>query len=83
MPWDKAKKTEGEVLKEYALSNGVPSEKILVTKNVENLTTKISETTEGLLDNKFAAKAVGAIVSAAKIKRATSKGRKKKAAAEE
>jgi len=50
---------------------------------VENLTTKISETTEGLLDNKFAAKAVGAIVSAAKIKRATSKGRKKKDAAEE
>ena len=36
MPWDKAKKTEGEVLKEYAISNGIPSEKILVTKNVEN-----------------------------------------------
>ena len=36
MPWDKAKKTEGEVLKEYAMSNGVPSEKILVTKDVEN-----------------------------------------------
>ena len=36
MPWDKAKKTEGEVLKEYAISNGVPSEKIFVTKDVEN-----------------------------------------------
>ena len=36
MPWDKAKKTEGEVLKEYAISNGVPSDKILVTKDVEN-----------------------------------------------
>ena len=36
MPWDKANKTEGEVLKEYAISNGIPSEKILVTKNVEN-----------------------------------------------
>lgn len=36
MPWDKAKKTEGEVLKEYAISNGIPSEKILVTKDVEN-----------------------------------------------
>ncbi len=36
MPWDKAKKTEGEVLKKYAMSNGIPSEKILVTKNVEN-----------------------------------------------
>ncbi len=36
MPWEKAKKTEGEVLKEYAISNGVPSEKILVTKDVGN-----------------------------------------------
>ena len=36
MPWDKAKKTEGEVLKEYAISNGIPSQKILVTKDVEN-----------------------------------------------
>ena len=36
MPWDKAKKTEGEVLKEYANSNGIPSEKIFVTKDVEN-----------------------------------------------
>ena len=36
MPWDKARKTEGEVLKEYAVSNGIPSDKILVTKDVEN-----------------------------------------------
>jgi uncharacterized SAM-binding protein YcdF (DUF218 family) len=36
MPWDKAKKTEGEVLKEYAILNGIPTEKILVTKDVEN-----------------------------------------------
>ena len=36
MPWDKAKKTEGEVLKEYAISNGIASEKIFVTKDVEN-----------------------------------------------
>jgi uncharacterized SAM-binding protein YcdF (DUF218 family) len=36
MPWDKAKKTEGEVLKEYAISNGIPSEKIFVTKDVGN-----------------------------------------------
>jgi uncharacterized SAM-binding protein YcdF (DUF218 family) len=36
MPWDKSKKTEGAVLKEYAISNGIPSEKILVTKDVEN-----------------------------------------------
>ncbi len=36
MPWDKAIKTEGAVLKEYAISNGIPSEKIFVTKDVEN-----------------------------------------------
>ena len=36
MPWDKSKKTEGEVLGEYAISNGIPSEKIFVTKDVEN-----------------------------------------------
>ena len=36
MPWDKAKKTEGEVLKDYAFSNGIPSNKIFVTKDVEN-----------------------------------------------
>ena len=36
MPWDKAKKTEGDVLKEYAISDGIPSNKIFITKNVEN-----------------------------------------------
>ncbi len=36
MPWDKAKKTEGEVLKEHAISSGIPSNKIFVTKDVEN-----------------------------------------------
>ena len=36
MPWDKVKKTEGEVLREYAISNGIPSENILVTTDVEN-----------------------------------------------
>ena len=36
MPWDKAKKTEGAVLKNYAISNGIASEKIFVTKDVEN-----------------------------------------------
>lgn len=36
MPWDKAKKTEGGALKDYAISNGIPSEKIFVTKDVEN-----------------------------------------------
>jgi uncharacterized SAM-binding protein YcdF (DUF218 family) len=36
MPWDKVKKTEGDVLKEYAILNGIPPEKILVTKDVEN-----------------------------------------------
>ena len=36
MPWDKAKKTEGEELKEYAIQNGILAKKIFVTKDVEN-----------------------------------------------
>jgi uncharacterized SAM-binding protein YcdF (DUF218 family) len=36
MPWDKVKKTEGAVLKEYAFSNGIPLDKILVTRDVVN-----------------------------------------------
>ena len=36
MPWDKAKKTEGDILKEYAISNGIQTETIFVTKDVEN-----------------------------------------------
>jgi uncharacterized SAM-binding protein YcdF (DUF218 family) len=36
MPWDKLKKTEGDVLKEYAISNGIPAEKIYITKIVGN-----------------------------------------------
>jgi hypothetical protein len=37
MPWDKAKKAYGEVLKEYAMPNGIHLDKILVTKDVENI----------------------------------------------
>ena len=36
MPWNKTKKTEGEVLKDYAISNGIATEKIFITKDVEN-----------------------------------------------
>jgi uncharacterized SAM-binding protein YcdF (DUF218 family) len=36
MPWNKAKKTEGEVLRDYAISNGIASEMIYITKDVEN-----------------------------------------------
>lgn len=36
MPWNKAKKTEGEVLRDYAISNGITTEKIFITKDVEN-----------------------------------------------
>ena len=35
-PWDKAKKTEWAVLKEFAISNGITSDKKFVTKDVEN-----------------------------------------------
>ncbi len=36
MPWDKTKKTEGEVLREYAIGTGIASENIFVTTDVEN-----------------------------------------------
>jgi hypothetical protein len=36
MPWNKALKTEGAVLKEYAITNGILTDKIFVTKDVEN-----------------------------------------------
>ena len=36
MPWDKTKRTEGDVLKQYDISNGIPSKKIFVTKDVVN-----------------------------------------------
>ncbi len=36
MPWNKTKKNEGEVLKEYAISNNIPTEMVFVTKEVEN-----------------------------------------------
>jgi len=36
MPWNNNKKTEGQVLKEYAIANGIASEKIFVTKDVMN-----------------------------------------------
>ncbi len=36
MPWNKAVKTEGAVLKEFAIANGIISDKIFVTKDVEN-----------------------------------------------
>ena len=36
MPWDNVQKTEGEVLKEYAIKNAIAQENILITKGVEN-----------------------------------------------
>jgi uncharacterized SAM-binding protein YcdF (DUF218 family) len=52
MPWNKAKKTEGEVLKEYAISNGIPSDKILVTKDVKNTADEAVAVKELLSPNK-------------------------------
>jgi uncharacterized SAM-binding protein YcdF (DUF218 family) len=36
MPWNKSKQTEGKMLMEYAITCGIPSKKIFVTKDVEN-----------------------------------------------
>ena len=37
MPWNKAKKTEGEVLRDYAISNGIATEKIFITKILNHI----------------------------------------------
>jgi uncharacterized SAM-binding protein YcdF (DUF218 family) len=52
MPWDKVKRTEGDVLKEFAISNGIPSEKIFVTKDVENTADEALAVNELLSPNK-------------------------------
>lgn len=36
MPWNNVRQTEGEILKKYAVENGIPKEQILITNNVEN-----------------------------------------------
>ena len=52
MPWYNGKKTEGEILKEYAISNGIPSEKILVTNDVENTADEAVAVKELIVSNK-------------------------------
>lgn len=52
MPWDKAMKTEGEVLKEYAISNGVLPENIFVTKDVKNTADEAEAVKELISPNK-------------------------------
>jgi hypothetical protein len=37
MPWDKSRKTEEAVLREYTISNDIPSEKIFVTKIINQI----------------------------------------------
>ena len=36
MPWDHTKKTEGDILKEYAITSGIAADKIFITKEVKN-----------------------------------------------
>lgn len=36
MPWDNAKNTEGDILRQFALESGVPDSAIILTGNVEN-----------------------------------------------
>jgi len=52
MPWDKVSKTEGKVLKEYAILNGIPPEKILVTIDVENTANEAVAVKELISPNK-------------------------------
>lgn len=41
MPWNKTKKTKGEVLREYAISSVIIAKKIYVRKNVENTSDEV------------------------------------------
>ena len=52
MPWNKSKKNEGEVLKEYAISNGIPEDKIIITKDVQNTKQEASAVKELIKSNK-------------------------------
>ncbi len=48
----KDKKTEGQIIKEYAITNGIPTKKILVTKDVENTSEEATAVRELLSKNK-------------------------------
>jgi len=52
MPWNKNRKTEGVVLKEYAIKYGIPSNNIFVTKDVENTADEAIAVKELLGSNK-------------------------------
>jgi uncharacterized SAM-binding protein YcdF (DUF218 family) len=52
MPPYKSKKTEGDILKGYAVLNGIPSKKIFVTKDVENTADEAVAVRELLSGNK-------------------------------
>lgn len=52
MPWDKVRKTEGKVLKEYAILNGIPPDRIFVTKDVENTADEAMAVKELINSNK-------------------------------
>lgn len=52
MPWDKTRKTEEELLKEYVISYGILTEKIFVTKDVENIAGEAVAVKEQINPNK-------------------------------
>ncbi len=52
MPWHNVNKSEGEVLKEFAISNGIPKENIFVTKDVQNTADEVLAVKELLRTNK-------------------------------
>lgn len=43
MPWDTTKLSEGELLKKFAIVNGIPDSSILLTENVENTAEEAKE----------------------------------------
>ena len=73
-----------EVTTTVALVNGPLHSINRITKSAEELTTKVTASTESFLDNnKMAMKVAGAIIGASKLKKSAGKSKRSKASDEE
>ena len=73
-----------EVTTTVALVNGPLHSLNKITKSAEELTTKVTASTESFLDNnKMAMKVAGAIIGASKLKKSAGKSKRSKASDEE
>ena len=73
-----------EVTTTVALVNGPVHSLNKITKSAEELTTKVTASTESFLDNnKMAMKVAGALIGASKLKKSAGKSKRSKASDEE